>query len=253
VIAINRFFKYIERQNRKFHNPIVFRELNLVFPKKDRGYYSVLSRSEAEKLLKQPDKRTAMGCRDRAIIYLMLVYGLRVNEVTKLRYKNLDSQRIKGQQKLWVLDRKGSFRNRPKTAIILNSKALLAFDAWLEVVQNSGIKTTRETPIFLPFIYDRSLQGLVIKRTKEYRPMSTMALENTVNKYMKKAKIDREGEVLSAHSLRHTAFTMLAQAGRPIQDIQKLAGHSDISTTMIYVHSVQSYEDHAGLHSPLNK
>ncbi len=80
-----------------------------------------------------------------------------------------------------------------------------------------------------------------------------MAIENIVNKYMSKAKIVRDGETLSAHALRHTAFTMLAQARRPIQDIQKLAGHSDVKTTMIYVHSAQSYDDHVGMHNPLNK
>lgn len=50
-ISLNRFFKHIERENRKFRNPIVFKELSLIFPKKDKGYYTVLSVSEAQRLL----------------------------------------------------------------------------------------------------------------------------------------------------------------------------------------------------------
>lgn len=252
-ISLNRFFKYIERENRKFRNPIVFKELSLVFPKKDKGYYTVLSVSEAQRLLSQPDRKTEIGRRDYAILVIMLVYGLRANEIANLRHKHLEHDRVKGQQKLWIVDRKGRFQNRPKTAIILNGKALQAFDSWMGIVKGYGIKITGELPIFLPFTYDRVDHDLVIRRDRLSSALSVKSVENIVKRYLKKAKIKRDGEVLSAHSLRHTAFTVLAQEGVPIQDIQKLAGHQDINTTMIYVHSAQSYDDHPGMHNPLNK
>ncbi|KKO20918.1 MAG: site-specific integrase [Candidatus Brocadia sp.] len=252
-ISLNRFFKYIERENRKFRNPIVFKELTLIFPKKDKGYYTVLSVSEAQRLLNQPDRKTEIGRRDYAILALMLVYGLRANETAGLRHKHLEHDRVKGQQKVWIVDRKGRFQNRPKTAIILNGKALQAFDAWMDIVKGYGIKITGELPVFLPFIYDRVDHKLVIRRDRLPGALSVKSVENIVKRYIKKAKIERDGEVLSAHSLRHTAFTMLAHEGVPIQDIQKLAGHQDINTTMIYVHSAQSYDDHPGMRNPLNK
>ncbi|TLD40615.1 MAG: putative integrase/recombinase [Candidatus Jettenia ecosi] len=252
-ISLNRFFKYIERENRKFRNPIIFKELSLIFPKKDKGYYTILSVSEAQKLLHQADRKTDIGKRDYALLMLMLVYGLRANEIAYLRYKHLEHERVKGQQKIWIVDRKGRFQNRPKTAIILNSKALQAFDTWIDIVKGYGIKTTGELPIFLPFIYDRVDRKLVIRRDRLPMALSVKSVENIVKRYIKKAGIQRDGEVLSAHSLRHTAFTVLAQEGVPIQDIQKLAGHQDINTTMIYVHSAQSYDDHPGMHNPLNK
>lgn len=252
-IALNRFFKYIEKENRKFKNPIVFKELKLIFPKKDKGYYSVLSTAEAERLLKLPNRKTAIGQRDYAMLLILLVYGLRANEIVKLRHKNLEQDRIKGQQKVWITDRKGRFQNRPKTAIILNGRALQAFDGWIETVNGSGVKITGELPVFLPFIYDQAVHGLVIRRDRQDIPLSVKAVEDVVKKYIVKAKIKREDGTLSPHALRHTAFTVLAQEGVRLQDIQKLAGHQDINTTMIYVHSAQSYEDHPGMHSPLNK
>jgi integrase/recombinase XerD len=252
-IALNRFFKYVELENRKFRNPIVFKELQLIFPKKDKGYYSVLSTSEAERLLKQINRKSSIGKRDYAMLLIILVYGLRANEVARLRHKNLEPERIKTQQKVWIIDRKGRFQNRPKTPIILNGRMLRAFDDWIETVKKEGVKITGELPIFLPFIYDRSADGLAIRRDRAGKPISVKAVEDVVKKYLKKAKISRENETLSPHALRHTAFTFLAQEGVKIQDIQKLAGHQDINTTMIYVHSAQSYDDHPGMHSLLNK
>ena len=252
-ISLNRFFKHVERENRKFHNPIVFKELSLIFPKKDKGYYTVLTMLEEQRLLSQCDRKTEIGKRDYAILVMMLVYGPRANEIAGLRHKHLEHERVKGQQKLWIVDRKGRFQNRPKTAIILNGRALQAFDAWMDIVKGYGIKITGELPIFLPFIYDRVNRDLVIRRDRLPCALSVKSVENIVKRYLKKAKLERDGEVLSAHALRHTAFTVLAQEGVPIQDIQKLAGHQDINTTMIYVHSAQSYDDHPGMHNPLNK
>jgi integrase/recombinase XerD len=252
-IALNRFFKFVERENRKFKNPIVFRELKLIFPKKDKGYYSVLSASESERLLKQVDRRTAIGKRDYAMLLIILVYGLRANEVAKLLHKNLEPERIKGQQKVWIIDRKGRFQNRPKTAIILNGRTLRAFDEWIQTVKKEGMRIHGDLPVFLPFIYDRNCHDLAIRRDRKNQHISVKAVENIVKKYLDKGKISREDSTLSPHALRHTAFTMLAQEGVKLQDIQKLAGHQDINTTMIYVHSAQSYIDHPGMHSPLNK
>lgn len=252
-IALNRFFKFIAQDNRKFSNPIVFKELKLIFPKKDKGYYSVLSTSEAERLLKLPNRRAAIGKRDYAMLLILLVYGLRANEIARLRHKNVEAERVKGQQKVWIEDRKGRFQNRPKTAIILSGRTLAAFDAWIEAVKSARVKITGDIPVFLPFIYDRYTSGLVIRRDRLDKPLSVHAIEDVVQKYIKKAKIERENETLSPHALRHTAFTVLAQEGVRIQDIQKLAGHQDINTTMIYVHSAQNYDDHPGMHSPLNK
>ena len=252
-IALNRFFKFVARENRKFSNPIVFKELKLVFPKKDKGYYSVLSAAESERLLRQVNRKTAMGKRDYAILLIILVYGLRANEVARLRHRNLEQARVKGQQKVWIVDRKGRFQNRPKTAIILNGRALRAFDEWLGAVEGLGVKVYGDLPVFLPFIYDRNQQALVIRRDRKPQPLSVKAVENIVKKYLGKAKVSREDATLSPHALRHTAFTMLAQVGVRLHDIQKLAGHQDINTTMIYVHSAQSYDDHPGMHNPLNR
>ena len=249
-IAINGFLKFLEVRNRKFKNPLTFKGLALVPPRKDKGYFSVLSIKEAKSLLRQPDRRTLIGKRDYAILRLKLTYGLRACEICKLTYKDLEQERVKGQQKMWVVDRKGRIGRRANTDIILNGKALEAFDDWMECC---GIRFEADTPIFTGFIWDVGSDGLVINYRRINKPLSVKAVENIVAKYVKKAKLDHGDRVISAHALRHTALTLLAKAGRSLVDLKKLAGHQDVSTTMIYIHSVQSYDDHVGMHNPLNK
>lgn len=251
-IAISGYMRFLAGKSRKFKNPMDFNKLSLAAPKKDKGYYTVLTEKEVRELLKMPDRRYQMAKRDYALLRLMLTYGLRAGEVCKLRFQDIEGERVNGQQKIWIRDRKGRIGRRTDTDIILNGKALEAFDEWMEA---SGIRFEADTPIFPSFIWDAHAGGLVVnhRRLKAKKPLSVKTIENVVFKYVKKAGITRGNQVVSPHALRHTALTMLAKAGVELIDLKYLAGHQNVSTTMIYLHSVQSYEDHAGMHHPINR
>jgi site-specific recombinase XerD len=251
-IAINGFLKFLATKSRKFKNPLDFKTLSLIPPKKDKGYYTVLTEKEVKQLLRQPDRRTLIGKRDHAILRIMLTYGLRVGEICRLTFKDIEGERVNSQQKIWIRDRKGHIGRRADTDIILNGKALASFDDWIE---NCNIRFEADSPVFAGFIWNIHLGGLVINhsRVRAKKSLSVKAVENIVAKYINNARIDHGDSVISPHALRHTALTLLAKAGVELIDLKYLAGHQDVSTTMIYLHSVQSYEDHVGMHSPINK
>jgi site-specific recombinase XerD len=63
--------------------------------------------------------------------------------------------------------------------------------------------------------------------------LSDRYLRAMVGRYARRANLPKR---VHPHMLRHTFATELLQEGYNIREVQKLLGHSDLSTTMIYLH-----------------
>jgi site-specific recombinase XerD len=251
-VALNRFFFFLKARDPKVRHPMDFSELKLVPPKKDKGYYDILTEAEVKRLYSAPDTSAPIGKRDYLILRLMLVYGLRVNEICRLKWKDADRERYLGKQRLWIRDRKGRIGRREDTQIILEGSELKAWDSWIE---SCGLMFEPEDRVFAPYIYDLKFRRLEIDRRKMKtgRARVHKTVWNLITKYMDDAGIERGDRKLSPHALRHTCFTFLLRNGVNLIDVKKLAAHQDVSTTMIYAHAVQSFEDHVGMKNPLAK
>ncbi len=107
-------------------------------------------------------------------------------------------------------------------------------------------KGSRERQVFLtdPWItqlagaYIELREGLYVEHSRllfntQLRPLSAEALRGRLGQACEQANLTRR---ITPHMLRHTAATQLLNAGVDIRFIQRLLGHSSLSTTEIYTH-----------------
>lgn len=162
----------------------------------------ILEPEEAQNLLRQPNKRYPTGLRNKAIMSLMLHCGLRLSEVTNLRPSNLNL--TKG--KLRVESGKG------------NKDRDLAIPDYLIDLLEKWRKIRPQSNYFFS-----TLKG---------KKLSDRYVQNMVKRYSQKAGIAKN---ISPHTLRHTYATQYYKQTRDIETLRRILGHSDISTTTIYI------------------
>jgi len=162
----------------------------------------ILEPEEAASLLKIPNKRYKTGLRNKAMLSVMLNMGLRLNEACNL--KPSDVNLTKG--KLSVIDGKGG------------KDRLLGIPEVTSHLLQSWKKIRPKCDYFF----------CTLKGTK----VSDRYVQNMVNRYAEKAHINKK---ISPHTLRHTYATQYYRNTRDIETLRRILGHSDISTTTIYI------------------
>src|SRR5208337_1530894 len=96
LVPVRSWFRWLVRNNHILHNPAS----DLDMPKiEQRLPRAVLSESEAEKVMLQPDLDEVLGVRDRAILETLYSTGIRRTELVNLKLYNLDRER--GTLSIW--------------------------------------------------------------------------------------------------------------------------------------------------------
>jgi site-specific recombinase XerD len=173
----------------------------------------VYSRRELERLFTE-------GCVHlKHRVYLMTVYGggLRLSEACRLKPCHIDS----GRMQIRVEQGKG----RKDRCTLLSAKLLEELRAYWRAVR------PREWLFF---------------GSDQHRPMTSSGGQRIFENAIRRASLPRKGGI---HSLRHSFATHLLEAGVEMTVVQRLLGHSSLSTTATYLHVCQ--ERLAEIKSPL--
>ena len=169
---------------------------------------------------------------DRTMFLLMLRCGLRVSEVSHVRWAAIDL----GQGTLRVNNSKGQVDR----VVYLSPDVATALRQW------HGLRSTTADYVF-PSPMTRK-GGL---------PLGARQIRNRMTRYLKLAGITKR---YAPHSLRHTFATQLLNAGASLEVVKELMGHRSLQMTLRYTqlydrtkraqydHAMAQVEQQQGLH-----
>jgi integrase/recombinase XerD len=211
LVTVRNFFRFAQVQELVPEDPT----LNLESPKIRRSLPGYLRLEEVEKLLGQPDEKTPIGLRDRAMLEVLYSSGLRVSELIGLRVLDLDRSvgcvRCVG-------------KGDKERIVPIGKKATALVEKYLREARpkllGKGLAANSQT-LFL------NRRGGTFSRVGIWKILSA---------YGRKAGLR---VALTPHMLRHSFATHLLERGADLRSVQLMLGHSDISTTQIYTHVVE--------------
>lgn len=208
--SLRSFFGYMYNEKAIEKNPT----LRLVSPKVDKKLPEVLTFEEIDCLLSQPDPTSAVGKRDKAMLELLYATGIRVSELTSLNVDDFNLQ-------LGYLKCSGSSNDR---IIPIGSEAKNALENYIQHGRLKLLKTNQENETALFVNYSGSR-------------LTRQGFWKIIKRYSEEAGIEK---TITPHTLRHSFAAHLIQNGADLKAVQEMLGHSDLSSTQVYLTIGQS-------------
>lgn len=206
VASIKSFFLYLLKQG------VVKEDCTeqLKPPKIEKKAPETLSVDEINQLLDQPTKSTPKEIRDKAMLELLYATGMRVSELISLKVEDVNLAMS------YILCRDAN----KERVIPIEQTARLALENYISSVRHVMCEDSE-------FLFT-NLKG---------QPMSRQGFWKLIKAYAVKAGIDKD---ITPHMIRHSFASHLVTNGADLKAVQEMLGHSDISTTQIYLKSRQS-------------
>ena len=203
IASIRSFYQY-ELKNRKVKTDPTE---GIKSPKIEKRLPSVLTSKEIELLLEQPKGVDLKGIRDKAMLEFAYATGMRVTEIISLNVEDVNLEEG------FVLCRNAG----KQRTIPLGAMSLKALKAYIEEAREFLIKDENENALFV------NINGKRLTRQGFWK---------IIKYYKEQAHITKD---ITPHVLRHSFATHLLQNGADLKAIQSMLGHSDISSTQIYM------------------
>ena len=202
---IKQFFHWLYTT----HHLLVEPTKDLIVPKqRPRLPQSLLTEAEVNAILDQPEIRTVIGLRDRAILETLYSTGLRSSELVNLSLKDVSLS----AQTVFIRLGKG----KKDRLVPLGERACLWLQRYLCDARPTLISLRSPNTLFL------NVRG---------RPLTRKVLEERVRLYKKQAGVTKKG---GGHLFRHALARGMLENGADIRYIQAMLGHVNLRTTARY-------------------
>ena len=202
IASTKAFFLYLLKQGVIKEDP----SDALKPPKIEKKAPVILTIEEINLLLNQPNGTTPKDIRDKAMLELLYATGIRVSELIGLKVKDVNLSMNFLQCRDGNKERVIPFTNETKEAL----------EAYLENARNAMCTADQE------YLFT-NVQGT---------PMTRQGFWKIIKYYSSKAGIKKD---ITPHTIRHSFAMHLVNNGADLKSVQEMLGHSDISTTQIYV------------------
>ena len=203
LAAIRSFYQYETKNKQVEKDPTE----GIQSPKIEKRVPSVLTSSEVALLLEQPKNVDLKGTRDKAMLEFAYATGMRVTEIISLNVEDINLETG------YATCRNG----KKERTVPIGEMSLKALKDYILNARHTMIKDDNEQALFV------NVNGQRLTRQGFWK---------IIKYYKEQAHIDKD---ITPHVLRHSFATHLLQNGADLKSIQTMLGHSDISSTQVYM------------------
>lgn len=213
--ALRSYLKFLEEMD--CHAPISAMAIKLV--KTEKKHARVPEFDEVIKLIEAPtlyEDDEQIGLRNRAMLETLFATGMRISELLSLKVNQIDKT-----GRIYILG-----KGKKQRFVYLTPRALKYVALYLQK------RNSVSEMLFVPY-RGRNNQ-------EKNKKISTNYLQFKIKRYRELLDINIP---ISAHTLRHSFATFLAEKGANPAAIQILLGHESLDTTTRYVHASDRYAE----------
>lgn len=207
IASIRAFYKFLYNMEIIEYNPTD----TIKGPKRPKILPDFLTTEEVEQILTNVKINSPAGFRNRVILELLWVSGMRVSELSGLNYEDLNLE----QNEIRVFGKGAKER-----IVLIPNKTKELLSNYINNVSDLICKTPHigNSPLFI--------------NNNGYR-LQNQSIRKALKAVVESIECPKH---VTPHVFRHSFATRMIENGADLRVVQELLGHSSISNTQIYTH-----------------
>ncbi len=248
ISCLKNFYRFLESENLISENPALY----LQGQKREAKLPKFLTEEEVFKLLDFVNRdKSEFGVKLSCMLEVMYSAGLRVTELVSLPINSIQEITENGEKTLrnyLIVKGKGG----KERIAALNKSAIVKLMQYLELRKKMGNENSKW--LFVGTV--RSSKKNIEARKRDFTDGDTHLTRQRLHQMLKELarEVGIDESRVHPHVIRHSFATHLLNNGVDLRVLQELLGHSNISTTEIYTHILDSkLRELVFKHHPLSK